>query len=401
MREPIVECVPNFSEGRDPAKIKVIADSIQAIRGARLLDVSAGFDPNRTVMTFVGNPQAVAEAAFQAIATAAQVIDMRQQYGTHPRLGATDVCPFVPVEGITLEKCAELARRVGRRLGEELGISVYFYEAAASDPRRKNLADIRKGQYEGLPDKLKDPAWKPDCGPAVFNARSGATVIGAREFLIAFNITLNTPDHAAASDIACELRERGRVARTPNSSPFYYKGEELTYQENHYPCGNCPFVAETLAETEQHCREVHGYELRELAALVSLDYANVIGQKVRRAGMFKFCKAIGWYAHQYRRAQVSMNLTNYRVTPPHVVLEAARELAAARGLAVTGSEVIGLMPYAALLESGKFYLSRQGRSPDLPVSDILQTAVDAMGLNDVQPFDASTRLIGRPDSLTM
>ena len=285
---------------------------------------------HRTVITFIGTPEAVAEAAFQAIAKATQVIDMRQHRGEHPRLGATDVCPFVPVEGVTLEECAEIARRVGRRVGDELGISVYFYEAASSNPRRKNLADVRRGQYEGLPEKLNDGCWQPDCGPAHFNPRSGATVIGAREFLIAFNINLNTCDKSAAADIAAKLRETGRAGRP---------------------------------------------------------------------GEFKFCKAIGWYVEEYGRAQISMNLTNYHVTPPHLVLERARQLAADRGLAVTGSELIGMIPYAALLDAGKFYLARQGRSPHLPTAEILETAVLSMGLRDVQPFDVREKVIGLPTSV--
>ncbi len=396
MTAQIVECVPNFSEGRDEVKIRAIIDSIKAVAGATLLDVSSRTDTNRTVVTFVGGPEAAVEAAFQAIAKAVEVIDMRGHRGSHPRLGAADVCPFVPVEGVSLNDCAELARRLGRRVGEELGISVYFYEAAASDPRRKNLEEVRKGEYEGLAERIKDPAWKPDCGPAAFNPASGATIIGAREFLIAYNITLNTSDRAAATDIAFELRERGRVARTPTASPYYIKGEPLLYQEGHYPCGNCPFVGRTLEETEQHCRSVHEYDLPQLAAAVLPDYPKVIGQKVRRAGIFKCCKAIGWYAEEYRRAQVSINLTNYRVAPPHLVLERARQLAGERGLVVTGSEIVGVVPYAAMLEAGKFYLGRQGRSPHVPAADILETAIYSMGLNDVGPFEISKKVIGMP-----
>jgi len=327
----IVECVPNFSEGRDAAKIKAITDAVEAVPGAKLLHVDPGADANRTVVTFIGTPEAVAEAAFQAIAKAAELIDMRGQHGEHPRLGATDVCPFVPIEDVTLADCAEIAHRVGRRVGDELGIAVYFYEAASANPKRSNLADIRRGEYEGLAEKLKDDFWRPDCGPASFNPRSGATVIGAREFLIAYNINLNTRDKSAAAAIAAELREKGHAART---------------------------------------------------------------------GAFKFCKAIGWYVAEFGRAQISMNLTNYRVTPPHVVLERARQLAAERGLAVTGSELVGMIPYAALLEAGKFYLAQQGRSPDVPIADVLETAVNAMGLRDVRPFDVQQKVIGLPANVS-
>jgi glutamate formiminotransferase / formiminotetrahydrofolate cyclodeaminase len=395
----IVECVPNFSEGRNEAKIKAIADAVAAAPGVKLLHVDPGPGANRTVITFIGTPDAVAEAAFRAIAKAAEVIDMREHRGEHPRLGATDVCPFVPVEGVSLEECAAIARRVGRRVGDELGIPVYFYEAAASDPSRRNLADVRRGEYEGLADKLSDGFWTPDCGPAIHNLRSGATIIGAREFLVAFNVTLSTRDKQAAADIAYELRERGRVARRPTSSPCYADGEALVYAENHYPCGNCEFVGATLESTEEHCRTAHGYELRELAAHVIPSYPKVIGQNVRRAGEFKFCKAIGWYVEEYARAQISMNLTNYHVTPPHLVLERARQLAADRGLQVTGSELIGMIPYAALLDAGKFYLARQARSCDIPTIEILETAIDAMGLHDVRPFDVQEKVIGLPMTL--
>jgi glutamate formiminotransferase / formiminotetrahydrofolate cyclodeaminase len=327
MSAKIVECVPNFSEGRSAAKIKAITDAIQTVPGVKLLHVDVGHDANRTVVTFIGPPQAVAEGAYQAIGRAAEVIDMRVHEGEHPRLGSTDVCPFVPIEGVTLDDCAEIARAVGRRVGEELDISVYFYEAASLDPKRKNLADIRRGEYEGLEEKLKHDAWQPDCGPAVFNPRVGATVIGAREFLIAYNINLNTRDKKAAAAIAAELRESGRAGRP---------------------------------------------------------------------GEFKFCKAIGWYVKEFGCAQISMNLTNYHVTPPHVVFERARQLAADRGLAVTGSELVGMIPYAALLEAGKFHLAKQGRPLDVPPLEILETAVNAMGLRDVRPFDIGEKVIGLP-----
>jgi len=397
MDQRVVECVPNFSEGRDKAKLKQITDAIQAAPGATLLDVDPGADTNRTVVTFVGDPDAVAEAAFQAIAMAARVIDMSQHHGAHPRMGATDVCPFVPISGVTMEDCAAIARRVGERVGRELDIPVYLYESAATRPERKNLATIRKGEYEGLAEKLRDPAWAPDFGPAKFNARSGATVIGAREFLIAYNVTLNTRDKALATDIAFELRERGRVARASTGSTFYSKGKILTYQEKAYPCGNCEFVGSSFDETLGHCKEQHGYDLGELLRLNDLDPEKPLkGQKVYRAGKFTACKAIGWYVDQYQRAQISINLTNYKVTPPHLVLEEVRRLATARGLIVTGSEVVGLIPYPALLEAGRYYLHAQGKSPFVPVPDILATAVYSMGLSDVSPFDIKVKVIGLP-----
>ena len=397
MEQRVVECVPNFSEGRDQAKLKQITDAVERVPGVRLLDVDPGTDTNRTVVTFVGDPDAVAEAAFQAIAKAAQVIDMRQHHGEHPRMGATDVCPFVPVTGVSMEDCAALARKVGERAGRELEIPVYLYEAAASRPERKNLATIRKGEYEGLAEKLRNPEWTPDYGPARFNARSGATVIGAREFLIAYNVTLNTRDKALASDIAFELREKGRVARATTGSAFYSKGKIVTYQETAYPCGNCGFVGRAFAETLAHCRAAHRYDLEELLRLNDVDPSkSLVGQKVYRAGKFAQCKAIGWYVDQYKRAQISINLTNYNVTPPHLVLEEARRLAAERGLVVTGSEVVGLIPYPALLEAGRYYLRAQGKSPFVPIVDVLQTAVFSMGLSDVSPFDISSKVIGLP-----
>jgi glutamate formiminotransferase / formiminotetrahydrofolate cyclodeaminase len=326
----IVECVPNFSEGRSAAKIKAIADAIQTVPGVKLLHVDVGRDANRTVVTFIGPPEAVAEGAFQAIGRAAEVIDMRVHEGEHPRLGSTDVCPLVPIEGVTLEECAELARALGRRVGKELDISVYFYEAASTDPRRKNLADIRRGEYEGLEAKLKHDHWRPDCGPTVFNPRIGATVIGAREFLIAYNINLNTREKSAAAAIAAQLRESGRAGRP---------------------------------------------------------------------GEFKFCKAIGWYVAEFGCAQVSMNLTNYHVTPPHIVLERARELAVDRGLLVTGSELVGMIPYSSLLEAGKFYLAQRGCSADVSIANVLEFAVEAMGLRDARPFEVQEKVIGLPASL--
>jgi len=396
----IVECVPNFSEGRDMAKIKVITDAIEAVAGIRLLDVDPGADTNRTVVTFVGGPDQVVEAAFQAVKTAAQVLDMASHHGAHPRMGATDVCPFVPVEGVTLEECAELARRLGERVGRELELPVYLYEQAASRPERANLAVVRKGEYEGLAEKLKDPQWAPDFGPARFSPRAGALITGAREFLVAYNITLNSRDKAHATDIAFELREKGRVARRNQTSAFYSSGRELVYDGRTYPCGNCDFDGASFQEVEQHCKESHGYDLRRLLSLNGIDSsAGVIGRKVYKAGLFTHCKAIGWYVDSYKRAQLSINLTDYKVTPPQAVLEATRRMAADRGLVVTGSEIVGLVPFQALFNAGRFYLKQQGKSPFVPVPDVLENAVFSMGLADVAPFEIEKKVLGLPRKL--
>jgi len=396
----VVECVPNFSEGRDLARIKVITDAIASVPGIRLLDVDPGADTNRTVVTFVGAPDQVVEAAFQGVKTAAQVLDMGSHHGAHPRMGATDVCPFVPVEGITLEECAELARRLGERVGRELELPVYLYEHAASCPERRNLAVVRKGEYEGLAEKLKDPQWAPDFGPARFDPRAGALITGAREFLVAYNITLNSRDKAHATDIAFELREKGRVARRGQTSAFYSSGKELRYAEGCFPCGNCGFDAATFGELEAHCRDQHGYELRHLLSLNDIDASRgVAGQKAYKAGLFTFCKAIGWYVDTYKRAQLSINLTNYKVTPPQAVLEATRRMAAERGLVVTGSEIVGLVPFQALLAAGRFYLKQQGKSPFIPVPDVLENAVFSMGLADVAPFEIDKKVLGLPRRL--
>ncbi|HET6330391.1 MAG TPA: glutamate formimidoyltransferase [Holophagaceae bacterium] len=396
----LIECVPNFSEGRDKAKIKQITDAIEAVAGVSLMDVDPGSDTNRAVVTFVGGPEAALEAAFQGIAKAAQLIDMSQHHGAHPRMGATDVCPFIPVEGVSMEDCAELARRLGKRVGEELSIPVYLYEAAASKPERRNLASVREGEYEALPKKLQDPKWKPDFGPAAFNAKSGATVMGAREFLIAFNITLNSRDKAHATDIAFELREKGRVARRHQTHALYSSGQELKYAEGVFPCGNCEAHDETSFEAlETHCRDEHGYDLRHLLGLNGIDASkDVIGQKAYRAGLFAHCKAIGWVVEEYGRAQISVNLTDYKVTPAHEVLDAARELASERGLVITGSEIVGLVPYAAMAESGRHYLRSMGRSPFVPGEDLIKTAVYSMGLADVAPFDIAKKVLGLPKS---
>ncbi|HLD99463.1 MAG TPA: glutamate formimidoyltransferase [Bdellovibrionota bacterium] len=392
----IVECVPNFSEGRDAAKIKQITDAIESVAGIRLLSVEMGADTNRTVVTFIGSPEVIGEAAFQGISKAAQVLDMSKHKGAHPRIGATDVCPFVPVEGVTIRDCAEIAQRVGERVGRELQIPVYLYEEAATRPERRNLANVRRGEYEGLERKLRDPEWKPDFGPSRFNAKSGATVIGAREFLIAYNITLNSNDKQLATEIAFELREKGRVARTGNTAPFYFKGKKLSYGEGSFPCGSCGFIGKAYDETRSHCEATHGYDLDRLLRDNELEPPRVVGKNVYKPGIFSDCKAIGWYVDEFKRAQISINLTNYRVTPPHLVAEEVRRLAHERGLVVTGSEVVGLIPYQALLDAGKYYLKKQGKPIGVPAGDILRTAVFSLGLNDVAPFDVTTKVIGLP-----
>jgi glutamate formiminotransferase/formiminotetrahydrofolate cyclodeaminase len=396
MAEPIVECVPNFSEGRDAAKIREITSAIEAVSGARLLNVEPGADTNRTVVTFVGGPEAVLEAAFRSIAAAARVIDMSTHHGAHPRMGATDVCPFVPVDGVTMAECVALARRLGERVGRELGIPVYLYEEAATSPARKNLAEIRKGEYEGLAKKLADPAWKPDFGPAELVPKHGATVIGAREFLIAYNIDLNSTDKAHATEIAFELRERGRVARTGNTKPYYFRGTPLVYREGAFPCGSCNHVSATFDEAQTHCSFAHGYDLQALLAANGVDASAVVGQRVYRPGRFSDCKAIGWYVDDYKRAQISINLTNYKKTNLHDVFDEARRLAAERGLVVTGSEIVGVVPYQALLEAGRHYARLQGKPLGAPARDILALAVMSLGLDDVAPFDPDKKVLGMP-----
>ncbi|HHE37747.1 MAG TPA: glutamate formimidoyltransferase [Candidatus Cloacimonetes bacterium] len=337
----IVECVPNFSEGRDLKIIDQITDVIKSVKGAFLLDVDPGADTNRTVVTFVGDPDSAIEAAFQAIKKASEIIDMSKHHGAHARMGATDVCPFVPVSGVTMEDCVEYAHRLGKRVGEELGIPVYFYEYAATKPEWRNLAEVRKGEYEALPEKMKDPYWKPDFGPQKFNPKTGATAISAREFLIAYNINLNTRDKKKAHDLALTIREAGRFKRDKNN--------KFVRDEN--------------------------------------------GKKVRQPGIFKYCKAVGWFIEEYNRAQISINMTNYKITPPHAILEKVRELAIEKGIQVTGSELVGLIPKEAILNSGKFYLKRLGESAGLPEKMIIETAVQSMGLDDLTPFDINEKVI--------
>jgi glutamate formiminotransferase/formiminotetrahydrofolate cyclodeaminase len=337
----IVECVPNFSEGRDRDKIAAIVREIESTPGIKLLDVDPGESTNRTVVTFVGAPEAVKEAAFKAVRKAAEVIDMSAHRGAHGRIGATDVCPFVPVSGVTMEDCVRLARELGDRVAGELGIPVYFYEEAASRPERRNLADIRAGEYEGLPEKLKDPAWLPDRGAPVFNPRSGATVIGAREFLIAYNINLNTRDRKLAHEIALNLRESGRAKRDKD-----------------------------------------GNILRDEA-----------GNAVKVPGKFKDVKSVGWYIEDYGVAQISINFTNFKASPVHDVFDETVREAEALGLRVTGSELVGLIPKEALLMAGRHYLEKQGKSPGAPEAELIRTAVLSLGLSDKSPFDPDRKII--------
>lgn len=341
MTTRLVECVPNFSEGRDKSVIDAIARAISATSGVRLLDVDPGADTNRTVVTFVGAPEAVAEAAFRGAEAAAQLIDMSKHAGAHPRMGALDVCPIVPIAGVTMDECVNVARALGRRMAEALALPVYFYEHAATRPERRNLADIRAGEYEALAKKLADPAWKPDAGPAKFNARLGATVVGAREFLIAYNVNLNTRDQKLANEVALNLREAGRLKR-----------------------------------------DAKGDVMKDAA-----------GQDLRVPGRLKAVKAIGWYIDQYRQAQVSVNLLSFRTTPLHVVYETAREEAAKIGLVVTGSELVGLTPLAPLVEAGRYYLQKQGRSPGLPERELVEIAIQSLGLAQLSPFDPDKRVI--------
>ncbi|RKZ30053.1 glutamate formimidoyltransferase [bacterium] len=402
MATKIVECVPNFSEGRDRKVIDEIVKAITSVEGVELKDVDPGEATNRTVVTFIGDPDSVVEAAFRAIKKAAELIDMSKHKGAHPRMGATDVCPFVPVEGVTMDDCVELAKKLGKRVGEELGIPVYLYEYAATSPERRNLANIRQGEYEALPQKLSDPKWKPDFGPAEFNdwvKKTGATVIGAREFLIAYNINLNTKERKYATDIAFELREKGRTIRKGNIKPFYFRGEIVRYQKGFFPCGNCDFVAKNLDELEEHTNSTHGYSIKHILNLWGYDTSDeskLYGRGAKKPGLFTHCKSIGWYVDEYGIAQISINLTNYKITPPHLVLEATRKLAAERGLVVTGSEVVGLIPYQAMLMAGKYYLEKQQKSKGIPTKDIIELAIKSMGLRDVAEFDPEEKIIGLP-----
>ena len=345
----LVECVPNFSEGRDQNKIGDIVKQMSDVPGITVLDVDPGPDTNRTVVTIVGSPEAVGEAAFQGIKRASEVLDMSQHSGTHPRMGATDVCPFIPVSDVTIEECVELSKQVGNRVGDELGIPVFLYEKSAQKDNRVKLPDIRKGEYEGLAEKLTDSNWKPDFGPAKLHIKAGATVMGCREFLIAYNINLNTKDHRLATDIAFELREAGRSKRTPNPNSKNLLDGEIVRNED--------------------------------------------GSPVKVPGMFKDVKGIGWYVDIYNRAQISINFNNFKVSTIHDVFDAACILASERGIRVTGSELVGLIPLEAMLMAGRHYLNKQNRSLGVPTADIVECAVQSLGLNDVTEFDPNVKII--------
>jgi len=340
----LIECVPNFSEGRDMKIIKQITDEIESVEGVRLLDVDPGKDTNRTVVTFVGEPELVCEAAFRAVRKAAELIDMTQHTGAHPRMGATDVCPLVPVSGITMEETAAFARKLAERIGNELELPVYCYEEAAFEPKRKNLASVREGEYEGLKMKIEDPAWKPDFGPARFNAGAGAVIVGARDFLVAFNVNLNTTSVRRANAIAFDVRERGREKR---------EGD--------------PVTGKVVKDTN--------------------------GEPVMIPGTLKAVKAIGWYIPEYGFAQISMNLTNIGVTPVHVAFDEVCRKAEERGVRVTGAELVGLIPLKAMLDAGKYFLHKQQRSAGLSDGELIAAAVRSMGLSELKPFNPREKII--------
>ncbi|WP_314936078.1 glutamate formimidoyltransferase [Alloprevotella tannerae] len=343
----LIECVPNFSEGRDMNVINQITDEIRNSAGVRLLDVDPGEATNRTVVTFVGEPDAVMEAAFRAVRKASQLIDMRQHHGAHPRSGATDVLPLVPVAGITLEECAELARKLAKRLADELEIPCYCYEAAALKPERKNLAVVRRGEYEAIPERINDPAEAPDFGARPFDegvARTGCTNVGARDFLIAVNYNLNTTSTRRANAIAFDVREKGRPAREGNP----------------------------------------------ITGKVKLDEN---GKKIMIPGTLKGTKGIGWYIEEYGIAQVSMNITNINVTPLHVAFDEVCRCAQNRGVRVTGTEIVGLVPERTLLEAGRYFLEKQQRSTGIPKEDIIMIAIKSLGLSDLKPFNPREKVI--------
>jgi glutamate formiminotransferase/formiminotetrahydrofolate cyclodeaminase len=347
MQKRIVECVPNFSEGRNLETIKQITDVIEASKGVKLLDVDPGEATNRTVVTFVGEPEAVCNAAVAAIKRATELIDMRQHKGAHPRMGACDVCPLIPVSGITLEECAELARALAKRISEELGVPTYCYEAAAFTPERRNLAVCRAGEYEALPEKMTDEKRKPDFGARPFDeavAKSGATAVGARDFLVAVNYNLNTTSTRRANAIAFDVREKGRPMREGN-----------------------PITGKIVKDEN--------------------------GNPVMKPGTLKACKAIGWFIEEYGIAQVSMNMTNLAVTPLHVAFDEVCRAAEARGVRVTGAEIVGLVPKSVLLDAGRHFLRKQNRSTGLPERELVRIAIESMGLSNLKPFKPEEKVV--------
>ena len=347
MIRKIIECVPNFSEGRDMGVISQITDEIKKIEGVKLLNIDPGAATNRTVVTFVGEPEKVIDAAFLAIKKAGEIIDMRHHHGEHPRMGATDVCPIIPISNITLEECAMLGRSLAKRVGEELGIPVYCYESSAFKPERRNLASCRYGEYEGLAKKIESSEWKPDFGPTQFNdcvARTGCSAIGARDFLVAINYNLNTTSVRRANAIAYDVREKGRKKR---------EGDLIT--------------GRVIKDNE--------------------------GKEIWIPGTLKGCKAIGWYIEEYGIAQVSMNVTNISVTPVHIAFDEVCAKAQARGLRVTGSEIVGLIPKKVLIDAGKYYLNKQQRSLGITEEEIIKIAVKSMGLDDLKPFNPNEKVI--------
>lgn len=343
-KKQLIECVPNFSEGRDMTIIKQITNEIESVDGVKLLDVDPGKATNRTVVTFVGEPEPVIEAAYLAIKKASEIIDMSQQTGEHPRMGATDVCPLIPIANISMDEVVKYAHKLAKRAGQNLGIPFYMYEAAATKKDRKNLATIRAGEYEGLPEKLKDPNWKPDYGPAQFNPRAGATVIGARDFLIAYNVNLNTTSVRRANSVAFDIREKGRIKRKGN-----------------------PITGEIVTDKK--------------------------GEPLRTKGACKGVKAIGWYIEEYEIAQISMNITNINVTPLHVAFEATNKSATKRGLRVTGSELVGLVPLKVMLDAGKYFLKKQRRSVGVSEKELIKIAVKSLGLDELGEFDPHKKII--------
>ncbi|MFN0060481.1 MAG: glutamate formimidoyltransferase [Planctomycetota bacterium] len=398
MPQRIVECVPNFSEGRDLARLEKILEVIRAVNGAQLIDVDSGYETNRTVVTIVGAPEAVEEAAFRAIERAAQVIDMSSHTGAHARHGATDVCPFVPVAGVTMADCVALAHRLGKRVGDELGIPVYLYEHAARRPERRSLAAVRKGEYEALPHKLTRPEWAPDFGPTKFLPRTGVVTIGAREFLIAYNINLNSRSKEHATDLAFEIRESGRQVRRQQDSPIYMSGQLVKYRPSArlWPCAYCDQDESSAAALESHYQTAHSRSFYQDVAFFGEDIAHLEGKIVQKRGTFTECRAVGWMIPEYGRAQISINLTNFKETPAHLVLEETRRLAKARGIVITGSEIVGVVPFQAMRESGEFYLKTQRSSRGVPINDIVETAVQSLGLRDLGAFDARKSILGLP-----